>query len=238
MSGTVAGSAYELGAVYNLYLVMVPSRLPRRCREFPLAVYADTEALWAAVLAQARAVHRTGRPVLIGTASVSDSDRLAALFAEAGLAPAVLNARQDEAESRIIATAGELGRITVATSMAGRGTDIRLGPEVLEVGGLHVILCQHNVSSRIDRQFLGRAARQGQPGSTQVMLALDFPLIGRFLPTRVRRKATTLPIFFLKLLAVVSQFTTAYTTIRQRQSLWRADEETERDLLFNREKFS
>ncbi len=238
MSGTVAGSAYELGAVYNLSLVIVPPRLPRLCREFPLAMYADTDALWAAVLAQTRAIHCTGRPVLIGTASVSDSDRLAALFAEAGLAPAVLNARQDEAESRIIATAGETGRITVATSMAGRGTDIRLGPEVLAMGGLHVILCQHNVSSRIDRQFLGRAARQGQPGSTQVMLALDFPLLGRFLPTGVRRKATSLPICFLRLLAVVSQFTTAYTTIRQRQFLWRADEEIERDLLFNREKFS
>lgn len=238
MSGTVAGSAYELGSVYNLSLVVVPPRLPRRCREFPLAMSADTDALWAAVLGHAGAIHRTGRPVLIGTASVSDSDCLAAVFAEAGLAPAVLNARQDEAESQIIAGAGEPGRITVATSMAGRGTDIRLGPEALAMGGLHVILCQHNASFRIDRQFLGRAARQGQPGSTQVMLALDFPLIRRFLPARLRQKATSLPTFFLGLLVVVSQGIAAYTAKKQRQHLWRADEETEKELLFNREKFS
>lgn len=238
MSGTVAGSAYELGSVYNLSLVLVPPRLPRRCREFPLTMSADTDALWAVVLAETGAIHKTGRPVLIGTASVSDSDHLAGLFAKAGLAPAVLNARQDEAESQTIAAAGECGQITVATSMAGRGTDIRLGSEALAMGGLHVILCQHNVSSRIDRQFLGRAARQGQPGSTQVMLALDFPLLRRFLPVRFRQKATSLPAFFLEVLVVVSQGIAAYTAKVQRQALFRADRETEKELLFNREKVS
>lgn len=238
MSGTVSGSAYELGAVYNLTPVVVPPRLPRRCTELPLAVYEDTDALWAAVVDRTRAIYRTGRPVLIGTASVSDSEHLADLFAKAGLFPAVLNARQDEAESSIIANAGEPGRITVATSMAGRGTDIRLGKDALAMGGLHVILCQHNVSSRIDRQFLGRTARQGQPGSTQVMLALDFPVIRRFLPARFRRKVASLPTFFIAALVLCSQDIAAYTGRQQRQSLWRADEETERELLFNSEKFS
>jgi len=238
MSGTVAGSAYELGAVYNLSYVFVPPRLPRRCRQLPLSMYANTDALWTAVLLQTRAIHCTGRPVLIGTASVYDSDYLATLFAEAGLAPMVLNARQDETESRIIATAGETGRITVATSMAGRGTDIRLGPEVVAIGGLHVILCQHNVSSRVDRQFLGRTARQGQPGSMQVMLALDFPLLRRFLPARFRQKALLFPTWVFSMLVLVSQVTAAYTAIKQRQALRRAEDETERELLFNREKFS
>jgi preprotein translocase subunit SecA len=212
--------------------------LPRRCRELPIAMYADTGALWAAVVNRARAIHLTGQPVLIGTASVSDSDHLAGLLVRAGLSPAVLNARHDEAESTIIAAAGEPGRITVATSMAGRGTDISLGPGALALGGLHVILCQHNVSSRIDRQFLGRAARQGQSGSTQTMLALDFPLIHQFLPARFRQNATALPTLFLGALVFSSQAIAAYTARKQRQSLQRADEETERELLFNRETFS
>ena len=238
MSGTVAGSTYELGAVYNLSMVVVPPRLPRCRTELPLAMYANSDALWAAVVARTCAIHITGQPVLIGTASVSDSEHLADLFVKAGMSPAVLNARQDEAESSIIAQAGEPGRITVATSMAGRGTDIALGPKALAVGGLHVILCQHNVSSRVDRQFLGRAARQGQPGSTQVMLALDFPLIRRFMPVRFRRKIRSLPSCFLNMLLVVTQAMAAYTAHKKRQALWRADDETGKELLFNREKFS
>ncbi|NNU42821.1 preprotein translocase subunit SecA [Ramlibacter montanisoli] len=99
-----------------------------------------------------------------------------------GLKPVVLNARQDQEESEVIAAAGQPGRLTVATSMAGRGAHVTLHPQVLAAGGLHVILCQLNASARIDRQFLGRAGRQGQPGSCEVMVAQDFPLLQRWLP--------------------------------------------------------
>lgn len=238
MSGTVAGSEYELGAVYNLRIVAVPPRLPSRCRHFPLALYANTEALWDAVVRNTRSIHATGRPVLIGTGSVSESDRLAALLAKAGLATAVLNARHDQAESDIISAAGQAGRITVATSMAGRGTDIKLGDEALRIGGLHVILCQHNISPRIDRQFLGRTARQGQPGSWQVMLALDFPLLRRVFPERFRPQLLLLPALVLQATVRCCQRFASYTASLQRQSLSRADEDSERELLFNREKFS
>jgi preprotein translocase subunit SecA len=238
MSGTVAGSEYELGAVYNLRMVTVPPRLPSLCRHFPLALHANTAALWDAVVQNAVSIHATGRPVLIGTGSVSDSDRLAALFAKAGLTTAVLNARQDQAESDIISAAGQPGRITVATSMAGRGTDIKLGADALRVGGLHVILCQHNISRRIDRQFLGRTARQGQPGSWQIMLALDFPLLRGVFPDRFRPQLLLLPKLVLQATVRCCQGFAAYTASLQRQSLSRADDDSERELLFNREKFS
>ncbi|MBI2772363.1 MAG: hypothetical protein HYX47_22275 [Burkholderiales bacterium] len=239
MSGTVAGSAWEMSSVYALPTVVVPPRLPSLRRSEPLALLPDSPALWQAVCARVNEVHATGRPVLVGTGSVAESEQLSAVLHAAGLAHTVLNARQDSGESEVIAAAGQRGRITVATSMAGRGTDIVLGDGVAALGGLHVILCQHNVSRRIDRQFIGRAARQGQPGGAQALLALDFPLMRRWLPAWWRRLAAKgLPPPLLHLTARWPQWVAAYTQRKQRQTLCRADEETERELSFNREKFS
>jgi preprotein translocase subunit SecA len=108
-----------------------------------------------------------GRPVLIGTDSVADSQTLAAFLRAAGADVAVLNAAHDAQEAQVVADAGRAGRITVATNMAGRGTDIALAPGVREAGGLHVLSCQHNLSRRLDRQLAGRCARQGDPGSVE-----------------------------------------------------------------------
>lgn len=241
MSGTVGASATELRTAYGLETVVVPPRLPSLRRVLPMRLLADSSALWRAVAAEVAAVHAQGRPVLVGTDTVVQSEQLSAVLAAAGLPHAVLNARQDAAEEAVVAAAGQRGRITVATSMAGRGTDIALGEGVAALGGLHVVLCQHNASPRIDRQFTGRAARRGEPGSVRVMLALDFPLLTRWLPRAWRVVAGAgrgLPGPLLRLTVWWPQWCAAYTGRQHRQSLSRADGETERALIFDREKFS
>jgi preprotein translocase subunit SecA len=186
ISGTLRGSTGELRAVYGLATVRVPPRTPRQVAVGPTRLFAASEELWQAVAARCAELCAAGRAVLVGTESVRQSEALAEVLRARGLAPVVLNARQDREESRVIGEAGQPGRLTVATSMAGRGAHIGLAPSVLAAGGLHVILCQLNASPRIDRQFLGRAGRQGQPGSCETMLALDFPLLQRRLPAAWR----------------------------------------------------
>lgn len=240
MSGTVGASAGELRAVYGLETVTVPTRLPSQRRVWPPRLLADSAALWQAVAAEVAAVHASGRPVLVGTDTVAQSEQLSAVLTAAGLAHVVLNARQDAAEEAVVAAAGQRGRITVATSMAGRGTDIVLGEGVAALGGLHVVLCQHNASPRIDRQFTGRAARRGEPGSVRVMLALDSPLFARWLPRAWLAVAASgrLPGPLARLTAWWPQWCAAGADRQRRQSLSRADRETERALIFDREKFS
>jgi preprotein translocase subunit SecA len=148
----------------------------------------------------------------------------------------VLNARQDQEESRTIGEAGQPGQVTVATSMAGRGAHIEVPPEVLTRGGLHVILCQLNASPRIDRQFLGRAGRQGQPGSCEVMVAQDFVLLQRWLPDGWQRFVASAG--FPRLLAWgslrLAQGFEAYTRTQQRVTLAKQAEHEERELNFSR----
>jgi len=177
--------------------------------------------------------------VLIGTDSVARSEALSQVLTQRGLPHQVLNARQDSQESSLIAAAGESGRLTVATSMAGRGTDILLTQEVVDQGGLHVILCQHNASARIDRQFLGRAGRQGQPGSTQTLLALDFPLLQRWCPSWWRSALRRLgcPRVLSEPTVRLAQALEAFTQKKQRVTLCRVSESQERDLTFSRQAF-
>ncbi len=187
MSGTLAEARSELAAVYDLNVTHVPLRKPCRRNVLPTTLYPDRERQFAAVVARTRAAVERGQPVLIGTDSVVESEMLSACLTQAGIAHEVLNARQDAREAQIIARAGDAGAVTVATNMAGRGTDIPLGPGVAERGGLHLICCQHNAARRIDRQLLGRCARQGDPGTAETLLALDRPRIGRFVPAWLRR---------------------------------------------------
>jgi preprotein translocase subunit SecA len=130
-------------------------------------------------------MNASGRPVLVGTASVAASEELASQLASRGLAHRVLNARQDAEEASIVAEAGEPGQITVATNMAGRGTDIRLGSGIAECGGLHVVATQRGEARRIDRQLFGRCGRQGDPGSYEVMVSLDDAELTKFYPAGV-----------------------------------------------------
>jgi len=182
MSGTLAEAQAELRSVYRLDVAHVPLRRPSRRRRLPTRVYGSRQAKWDAVITRLRALHASGRPVLVGTDSVADSDHLSVLLAAERLPHAVLNARNDGEEAAMVARAGEIGQIMVTTNMAGRGTDIPLGPGVAERGGLHVICCQHNASPRIDRQLHGRAARQGDPGSMETVLSLQDALLARTYP--------------------------------------------------------
>lgn len=235
-SGTVREAARELRQVYGLRLVVVPRRAPSQVAPPPLALLPDSETLWPAVAARARSLAAAGRAVLVGTETVAQSEALSLLLHRQGAQHRVLNARQDREESELIAAAGDAGRITVATSMAGRGTDILCTPEVLANGGLHVILCQLNASGRIDRQFLGRAGRQGQPGSAERMLALDFPLLRRWCPRwwlRVverRGAASMLGKITLRWVQWRQSFTDRY----ERVKLSRVASAEERELTFSR----
>ena len=180
MTGTALEAAGELHAVYGLRVVRVPTNRPLRRKDSGTQVFTESRLKWNAVVASASAIVRQGRAVLIGTRSVDASEHVGALLAEAGLDPAILNARQDRHEADIVSGAGQPGRVTVATNMAGRGTDIQLHPAVCSAGGLHIILTEYHESRRIDRQLFGRAGRQGDPGSYQSIVALDDELFRRF----------------------------------------------------------
>jgi preprotein translocase subunit SecA len=190
MTGTAAEVAGEIKAVYRLNITRVPLNRPSRRVRLPDLVYADAGAKWRAVVDAVDAIaRRDGRPVLIGTRSVRASEQLSALLTERGIDHALLNAKQDAEEAQVIALAGEGGRVTVATNMAGRGTDIKLGPGVAARGGLHVILTEYHESRRVDRQLLGRCARQGDPGSCQAIVAFDDELYRVHAPAAARAAA-------------------------------------------------
>ena len=176
MTGTAREVAGELWSVYSLPVVTIEPRLPSRRAYLGATTLASLDEKWRSVVAAVATAHEKECPVLVGTSSVSTSEQVSALLTEAGLQHVVLNAKQDDQEAEIISHAGERGRITVATNMAGRGTDIRLGPGVVDLGGLHVILTEYHDAARIDRQLIGRCARQGDPGSHQVIASLEDPI--------------------------------------------------------------
>ena len=177
MSGTLREARGELREIYGLDVVCIPSRLPPSRKTLPSRIYATRNALWDAVACRVVEFVGHGRPVLVGTSSVAESEALSARLEAAGIAHCVLNARFDADEAAIVARAGEPARVTVATNMAGRGTDIPLAAGVAGAGGLHVMCCQFNVSRRIDRQLEGRCARQGDPGSVERWISLETPRV-------------------------------------------------------------
>lgn len=184
MTGTAAEGRAELSAVYGLRVLRVPTHHPLRRHPLPPQLATDADAKWTCVVQRAQALAGQGRAVLIGTRSVAASEHVAALLQAAGSAPMVLNAQQSREEAAVVARAGQAGCITVATNMAGRGTDIRLGKSVREAGGLHVILTEFHESARIDRQLFGRCARQGDPGSIEAIVAADDEMFQRFASAR------------------------------------------------------
>ena len=177
MTGTAREVAGELWTVYSLPVVSIPPRLPSRRTYVGTTILKSHEEKWRSVVAAVAEVHSQGCPVLVGTRNVAMSEHVSDLLTEAGLHHCVLNAKQDDQEAEIISHAGDEGRITVATNMAGRGTDIKLAPAVIELGGLHVVLTEYHDAARIDRQLVGRCARQGDPGSYQVIASLEDPII-------------------------------------------------------------
>ncbi|MBT8443505.1 MAG: prepilin peptidase, partial [Gammaproteobacteria bacterium] len=182
MSGTATEVAGELWSVYGLRVVKVPSHKPVQRIAGPSQVYLTADDKWQAVVERVRTLHQQQRPVLIGTRSVAASEQLSALLTKAKLQHRVLNARNDEEEADIVARAGEAGCITVATNMAGRGTDISLGLGIRELGGLHVIATERNEARRVDRQLFGRCGRQGDPGSFEAILSLEDEIMDLYAP--------------------------------------------------------
>ena len=177
MTGTAREVTGEFWNVYRLPVLAIPTNRPGRRVRLPTRIYRGTDEKWAAVAARAAEISTRGRPVLIGTRSVAASEAVSARLHAAGLAHVVLSAAQDLQEAEIIAEAGQCGRITVATNMAGRGVDIRIDPQAVGLGGLHVILTERHDARRIDRQLEGRSGRQGDPGSTEALLSLEDPLL-------------------------------------------------------------
>jgi preprotein translocase subunit SecA len=180
-TGTGREASAEFWRIYRLGVMPIPTHRPRLTRSSAPRLFESAGRKWQAVVAQIVSLHERGQPVLVGVRSVESSETLAALLGARGLAFELLNAVRHAEEARIIARAGEPGRITIATNMAGRGTDIRLGEGVPAQGGLHVIIAETNESGRIDRQLAGRCGRQGDPGSVSVFVSAEDGLAKRFL---------------------------------------------------------
>ena len=232
MTGTGQEVERELGEVYGLSMVRIPPHRPSRRVAWPNRVYAKIEDKNAALAASTREQRARGRAVLIGTRSVLMSEQFGQILTESGLEPQILNARQDEHEAQIIACAGEAGCITVATNMAGRGTDISLGSGVEDSGGLHVIVAERNEAARVDRQLIGRCARQGDPGSYQMFASLEdeipllyyAPALRRLIALLARRADGQLPTWLGKALLDIAQGSLERRHARARRQLEREDE--------------
>ena len=187
MTGTASDAATELRAFYGVDVLVLPTHRPMIRIDRPDIVFTHREVKESALVAEIRGAHATGRPVLVGTLTVEESERLAGRLRSMGVTCDVLNAKNDEQEARIVARAGAFGAVTISTNMAGRGTDIKLGGEdetsrerVAALGGLYVIGTNRHESRRVDLQLRGRAGRQGDPGESRFFLSLDDDLLVRY----------------------------------------------------------
>lgn len=235
MTGTGKEMAGELWAVYQLKVSRIPTHRPRQRRGYAPRLLANQEQKWRAVVEAVRAeVEGRGRPVLIGTRSVEASERLSEWLERAGLPHQVLNARQDAEEALLVARAGRAGVITVATNMAGRGTDIKLEEDVLARGGLHVILTEFHESARIDRQLYGRCGRQGDPGSYQAIVARDDELFRLYAPLWFRRMPVhdAAPAWWVRLSGLAAQAKAERHHARIREQTLNFDRQVDRMLAF------
>lgn len=182
MTGTAVGCEAEFQKVYGCSVSDIPLNRTSQRRLSPTRYFATRDAKLDAVATDAIVRHRSGQPVLIGTQSIADSEDLARRLSAAGVEFQILNGLQDAAEADIVSQAGQPSAVTIATNLAGRGTDIDVPPAALRCGGLHVIVAECQLSGRMDRQLIGRSARQGQPGSAQIFVSADDALISRFGP--------------------------------------------------------
>ncbi|MBS3791118.1 MAG: preprotein translocase subunit SecA [Candidatus Bipolaricaulota bacterium] len=180
MTGTAKTEEDEFEDIYDLDVVVVPTNEPLRRDHKPDVIFKTKKAKYEAVAEEVERLHEIGRPVLVGTNAIEKSERLSSLLDKRGVPHEVLNAKNHAREAEIIKDAGQPGAITIATNMAGRGTDIKLGEGVAELGGLHVLGTQRHESRRIDNQLRGRAGRQGDPGSSQFYLSLEDDLLRIF----------------------------------------------------------
>ncbi len=186
MTGTAWEARHELWRIHSLAVVRIPTNQPVRRVVLPDRFFPTATEKWAAVAAEIQRLNATGRPVLVGTRSIAASEALSRRLAEVHLPHRLLNATRHQEEAAIVADAGKRGTVTLATNMAGRGTDIRLDPGVADLGGLAVIATERHESPRIDRQLFGRSGRQGDPGTAQAFVSWEDEIFVRFLPKPVR----------------------------------------------------
>ena len=231
MTGTGIEAQHEMWQVYRRPVVPIPTHRPRIRVQLPDRIFTKAADKWKAIVEHIVEIHATGRPILIGTRSVHASEYLSQMLTDRELEHRVLNAVRHAEEAAIVALAGQEGKITVATNMAGRGTDIKLGRGVAEKGGLHVIATERHEDGRVDRQLFGRAGRQGDPGSAIAFSALDDELTQRHAPiwarSFMRRMSGTnqeLKGKFTKYLVDHAQQRAAHMAFRQRKAVLKTDD--------------
>ena len=239
MTGTAKEATAEFWQIYHLPVVVIPTNRPCVREYLPDAVFTSEAAKWAKILSEIKHVHAMGRPILVGTRSVKASEHLSQLLQAENLGHQVLNAVRHREEAQIVAAAGQAGRITVATNMAGRGTDIKLGRGVANLGGLHVLATERNESGRIDRQLFGRCARQGDPGSARAIVSLEDEFVSRYAKSLVaylrrRHGQTAIDIASRWTNAAfrLAQFRAERLALRQRKTVMKTDHWLDEHLSF------
>ncbi len=187
MTGTAKTEEEEFRDIYNMYVIQIPTNKPVIREDLPDLVYATEKGKLKAIVNKIKEIHETGQPILVGTVSVENNEKLSELLKKEGLKHEVLNAKNHEREAEIVAKAGQKGAITIATNMAGRGTDIKLGEGVVDLGGLCVLGTERHESRRIDNQLRGRSGRQGDPGMSQFFVSFDDDLMRRFGTDKIKQ---------------------------------------------------
>ncbi len=231
MTGTASEARREFWQIYHLPVVVIPTNRPCVREVLPDRVFATEAAKWQAIVGEIKRIHSTGQPVLVGTRSVRASEHLSGLLAAEELEHNVLNAVRHAEEARIVAEAGQPGKITVATNMAGRGVNIRLGKGVIELGGLYVVATERHEAGRVDRQLMGRAARQGEPGHAQAIVCLEDELVSRhtqhlsgMLRRRYGQAESEIESAFVRRTFNLAQHHAERLALRQRKSVLRTDD--------------
>ncbi len=239
-SGTISEVSDELKRVYGLDLFKVATNRPSQRKMLGERIYRNEDLKHQALLDRVGELYQQGRPLLIGTCTVEESEQVSQWLQQVDISHRVLNARQDQHESEIIAQAGQPQAITVATNMAGRGTDISLGEGVAELGGLHVIALSRNASGRVDRQLYGRCARQGDPGSAEAILSLQDPALEQFYSSAMLQLLTKfcpgskpIPNFISKLILGLPQHRNEKEQSLIRKMLMKQDRQLRRVLAFS-----
>ena len=230
MSGTAIEAAGEFWHIYGMPVFSIPTNRPCVRKQLPVSFCSDLQSKWQAICDEVVNCHRLGQPVLIGTRSIADSEKLATLLSSHGIPLQILNAVKHREEAEIIATAGQRGIVTIATNMAGRGADIKLQEGAAELGGLHVIVSEPHESKRIDRQLLGRSGRQGAPGTGRIFSCSDDEVLQRYvskpllkcLHNKVLRNHRTLNTS-MKTFISLAQYNAEKQAFRQRKTVMQTD---------------
>lgn len=244
MTGTARESADEFWDIYQLFVHPVPTNKPCIRKTLPALIFTSQEEKLQAICTEIFACYKSGQPVLVGTRTVAASEELAVLLTEQGIPFRLLNAVRHREEAEIIATAGQRGMVTIATNMAGRGTDIKLGAGVAKLGGLQVIVSEQHESKRIDRQLAGRCARQGEPGTVRVYCSLDDSLLRRYghkfllkpMAMSISEKNSKMSSFTAKIVSTI-QKSAQQRAYRQRKVVMQTDDWLNESLALTRNKF-